>query len=77
LTSRAVSRGPIAIFARVTEQYGLAANSGAFSLFRQNVGLIGLGDLGRAILPLLRPFGCRIRAYDPWLPAEYIQSFGV
>jgi len=57
-----------------TEQYGLAANTEAFSLFRQAIGFIGLGDLGRAILPLLRPFGCRVRAYDPWLPAEYIES---
>src|SRR5437868_3469173 len=57
-----------------TEKYGLAANTEAFSLFRQAIGFIGLGDLGRAILPLLRPFGCRVRAYDPWLPAEYIES---
>ncbi|HXO32139.1 MAG TPA: hydroxyacid dehydrogenase [Candidatus Acidoferrales bacterium] len=63
-------------FRQGTEQYGLAANLEAFSLFRQAIGFIGLGDLGRAILPLLRPFGCRLRAYDPWLPAEYIQSFG-
>jgi len=63
-------------FRQGTEQYGLAANTEAFSLFRQEVGLIGLGDLGRAILPLLRPFGCRLRAYDPWLSAEYIQSLG-
>jgi phosphoglycerate dehydrogenase-like enzyme len=27
-------------------------------------------------LPLLRPFGCRVRGYDPWLPAEYIQNLG-
>ena len=63
-------------FRRGIERYGLAANTEAFSLFRQAIGFIGLGDLGRAILPLLRPFDCRIRAYDPWLPAEYVQSLG-
>ena len=63
-------------FRQGTEQYGLAANTEAFSLFRQAIGFIGLGDLGRALLPLLRPLGCSIRAYDPWLPAEYIESLG-
>jgi phosphoglycerate dehydrogenase-like enzyme len=63
-------------FREGTEEYGLAANREAFTLFRQDVGLIGLGDLGKALLPLLRPFGCHIRAYDPWLPAEYIRTLG-
>jgi phosphoglycerate dehydrogenase-like enzyme len=63
-------------FRQGTEEYGLAANRDAFSLFRQDIGLIGLGDLGKAILPLLRPFECRLRAYDPWLPAEYIRTLG-
>ena len=58
------------------ETYGLAANQDAFSLFRQDVGFVGMGDLGRAIVPLLAPFGCRIRAHDPWLPADYLRSLG-
>src|SRR6266536_4215556 len=63
-------------FRQGTEEYGLAANREAFSLFRQDLGLIGLGDLGRAILPLLRPFNCTVRAYDPWLSGEYIRTLG-
>jgi phosphoglycerate dehydrogenase-like enzyme len=63
-------------FRQGTEEYGLAANREAFSLFGQDVGLVGLGDLGNAILPLLRPFGCHIRAYDPWLPGEYVRTLG-
>ena len=63
-------------FRQGTEEYGLAANREAFSLFGQDIGLIGLGDLGKALLPLLRPFGCSIRAYDPWLPREYMRTLG-
>ena len=58
------------------EEYGFAANREAVSLFRQDVGFVGLGDLGKAILPLLQPFHCHIRAYDPWLPEQYLQTLG-
>ncbi|RKP46244.1 hydroxyacid dehydrogenase [Pararobbsia silviterrae] len=59
-----------------TEHYGLDANRDAFSLYRQDIGFVGMGDLGRAILPLLAPFGVRVRAYDPWLPSMWIESLG-
>ncbi|MGH9493972.1 MAG: hydroxyacid dehydrogenase, partial [Candidatus Sulfotelmatobacter sp.] len=61
-------------FREGNEKYGLAANRDAFSLFRQNIGFVGMGDLGKAIVPLLSPFECRIRAYDPWVPADYLAT---
>lgn len=63
-------------FRQQRERYGLEANRDAYSLFRQKVGFVGMGDLGRAIVPLLKPFGCDISAYDPWLPDDYLSSLG-
>ena len=48
-----------------------------FSLYGARVGLIGFGDLARAFVPLFQPFGCRVRAYDPWVSAHYMGGFGV
>lgn len=73
--ARGISRSD-RYFRNGTEKYGLAANHDAYPLFRQKVGFIGMGDLGKAILPLLTPFGCEISAYDPWLPADYLSSLG-
>lgn len=64
-------------FREGTEAYGLAANVDSFTLYDAEVGFVGLGDLGRAMLPLFAPFRCRVRAYDPWLPASYLASLGV
>ena len=58
------------------EKYGLAANRDAQSLFHQSVGFLGFGDLARALLPLLVPFHCRVRVYDPWLPQKLIAEAG-
>jgi phosphoglycerate dehydrogenase-like enzyme len=59
-----------------TEAYGLEGNRDAFTLAGADVGLIGLGDLGRALLALLAPFGARVRAYDPWLPDLVVRAAG-
>ena len=31
----------------------------------------------RSLAPLLRPFGCRIAAYDPWLSRRYLETEGI
>ncbi|MBQ2956127.1 MAG: hydroxyacid dehydrogenase [Clostridia bacterium] len=37
-------------------------------LLGAEIGLIGLGTVGRNLLRLLRPFRCRVYVYDPYLP---------
>jgi phosphoglycerate dehydrogenase-like enzyme len=59
-----------------TEAYELEANRGCFLLGGSDVGVVGLGDLGRELVRLLAPFRCRVRAYDPWLPELAIAAAG-
>jgi phosphoglycerate dehydrogenase-like enzyme len=41
------------------------------------VGLIGFGQIGRELRRLLVPFGCPVRAYDPWLPDSALREHDV
>ena len=59
------------------EKWLLDGAEGCFSLYGQPVGLIGFGDLARAFAPLLAPFGCPIKAYDPWVSDHFMAGFGV
>jgi phosphoglycerate dehydrogenase-like enzyme len=59
------------------EVYGRFSNAQSFLLAGADVGLIGFGNLGRALLPLLAPFRCRIRVHDPWLPAHFLAEQGM
>ena len=58
------------------EEYGWRGNVGAATLFDADVGVVGLGNIGRALLPLLAPFRCRVRVHDPWLPDAVIRERG-
>ncbi len=59
------------------EAWGLAGNKGCFMFTGSTIGLVGYGDLGRALHRLLAPFGCRVRVFDPWLPDYFLQAQGV
>ena len=41
------------------------------------LGIIGLGNIGRMLVPKARAFGFRIIAYDPYVSKETARSFGV
>ena len=62
---------------RGEEKWLLDGAAGCFSLYGAKVGLIGFGDLARAFVPLVRPFGCAVKAYDPWVSAHFMEGFGV
>jgi phosphoglycerate dehydrogenase-like enzyme len=56
------------------EKYGHHGNAGCFQFTGVPVGLIGFGDLGRALRALLVPFRNQVAVYDPWLPDELIRA---
>lgn len=45
------------------------------SLMDIEVGMIGLGTVGRFLLELLSPFGCRVRVYDPYISADALDGW--
>ncbi|MEM8554536.1 MAG: NAD(P)-dependent oxidoreductase [Pseudomonadota bacterium] len=59
------------------EAYGVSGNRAARSLFGAKPVLIGYGNLGRALVPLLRPFCDDIAVHDPWLSDGYLTAQGV
>jgi phosphoglycerate dehydrogenase-like enzyme len=62
---------------RAEEKWLLDGAEGCFSLYGARVGLIGFGDLARAFTALVAPFGCPIKAYDPWVSEHFMAGFGV
>jgi D-3-phosphoglycerate dehydrogenase / 2-oxoglutarate reductase len=48
-----------------------------FELTGKQVGMIGLGIIGRRLVQLLQPFQCEISAHDPYVPKEVADVLGV
>src|SRR5829696_2557551 len=57
--------------------YGEADNQDSFLLHGKTLGLLGCGNLGRALLPLLRPFSRDVVAHDPWIHPNVLRELGV
>lgn len=75
----AAGRGLVAeheTFRRADEHWQCDREGWDFTLFGQSVGLIGVGSIAKSLLKLIEPFGCRVRAYDPWLPKSVIEQMG-
>lgn len=58
------------------EAWGLDGNAGARTLSGAEMGIVGYGDLGRALHRVLEGFRPRFRVFDPWLPNAVIAEAG-
>jgi phosphoglycerate dehydrogenase-like enzyme len=65
-----------AAFRNGTELWGGDGNADARLLSGAEIGLIGFGDLGRAMLRVLSGFRPHLRIYDPWVAPSMIRSAG-
>ncbi|MDJ0686535.1 MAG: hydroxyacid dehydrogenase [Alphaproteobacteria bacterium] len=59
------------------EKWGGAGNGEARLISGADVGIIGFGDLGRALNRLLAGFRCTVKVCDPWLPPSILREHGV
>jgi phosphoglycerate dehydrogenase-like enzyme len=57
--------------------YGEQDNYDSFLLHGNTLGLLGCGNLGRALLPLLRPFSRDIIVHDPWIHPNVLREMQV
>lgn len=74
--ARGISREDRA-FRSGTELYVADGNADAVLLRGARVGLIGYGNLGRALRPLLEAFAVDLRVHDPWLPDGALRAWGL
>ena len=74
--ARGISREDRA-FRAGAERYVVDGNADAILLRGAQVGLIGYGNLGRALRQLLEAFAVDLRVYDPWLPDRALLAWGL
>jgi phosphoglycerate dehydrogenase-like enzyme len=58
------------------ELWGGDGNVRARLLSGSEIGIIGFGDLGKALLRLLAGFRAKVRIHDPWMPHSAIRDQG-
>jgi len=59
------------------ELWGGDGNATARLLTGSDIGIVGFGDLGKALHRVLAGFRAQIKVYDPWLPDSILKEAGV
>jgi len=76
-SSRRIHEADAAIRAGTESLYGEADNHDSFLLSGKTVSLVGFGNLGRALLPLVKAFGGDVLVHDPWIHPSVLREAGV
>jgi phosphoglycerate dehydrogenase-like enzyme len=58
------------------ELWGGDGNADARLLSGSEIGIVGFGDLGKALARVLQGFRPTLRVYDPWLPPSLLKDAG-
>jgi phosphoglycerate dehydrogenase-like enzyme len=75
--ARRIHQADAAIRAGTETLYGTGDNQDSFLLSRKAISLVGFGNLGRALLPLVKPFGGEVLVCDPWIHPAVLNEAGV
>lgn len=76
-SARRIHEADAAIRQGTETLYGEGDNGDSFLLSGRPLALVGFGNVGRALLPLLRPFGGEILVHDPWIHPHVLRESGV
>ncbi|MEO6911721.1 MAG: hydroxyacid dehydrogenase [Edaphobacter sp.] len=76
-SARRIHEADAAIRAGRETLYGEGDNQDSFLLSGKTIGLVGFGNLGRALLPLVKAFGGEILVCDPWIHPTILREAGV
>ncbi|UWU18506.1 hydroxyacid dehydrogenase (plasmid) [Rhizobium sullae] len=59
------------------ELWGGEGNASARLIGGSEIGIIGFGDLGKALRRVFSGFRAKVRVFDPWLPRSILEENGV
>ena len=72
--ARGMVEGDAKIRAGKESLYGVDDTADSFLLRGKTMGVIGYGNLGRELIPMLRPFRGELLVHDPWLHGHVLRE---
>lgn len=76
-SARRIHEADASIRSGCEKLYGKGDNQDSFLLSGKTLSLVGFGNLGRALLPLLKAFGGEVLVCDPWIHPALLRDAGV